>query len=73
MEAAYYVGTGPTLFDEMVADGRMPKPRRFNNRVIWDRLELDAAFAEAPYREANQIDEIRARAEARRRLAEGGQ
>jgi predicted DNA-binding transcriptional regulator AlpA len=35
----------PWLFDEMVADGRMPKPIRINARVLWDRLQLDAAFA----------------------------
>jgi hypothetical protein len=28
----------------MVADGRMPKPKRINSRVLWDRHELDIAF-----------------------------
>lgn len=32
----------------MVADGRMPKPKRINNRRVWDRHELDAAFAALP-------------------------
>ena len=41
-EAARYVGVGPTLFDEMVSDGRMPKPKRANSRVLWDRIALDA-------------------------------
>jgi predicted DNA-binding transcriptional regulator AlpA len=35
----------PRLFDELVADGRMPKPVRINARVLWDRVQLDAAFA----------------------------
>ncbi|MEP9370604.1 hypothetical protein [Mesorhizobium sp. KR1-2] len=46
--AALYVGVGTTLFDEMVEDGRMPKPKRVNNRTIWDRVELDIAFTELP-------------------------
>lgn len=30
----------------MVADGHMPKPKKVDNRVIWDRLRLDAAFTQ---------------------------
>jgi predicted DNA-binding transcriptional regulator AlpA len=45
-EAARYIGVGPTKFDEMVADGRMPKPKRVDGRVIWDRLRIDAAFSD---------------------------
>jgi len=45
-EAARYVGVGTSLFDEMVLDGRMPKPTRINTRVVWDRHKLDAAFAD---------------------------
>ncbi|MDX2265390.1 MAG: hypothetical protein NW215_10510 [Hyphomicrobiales bacterium] len=47
-QAAAYVGVSPSLFDAMVADGRMPKPKRVNARVIWDRHALDAAFAALP-------------------------
>ena len=47
-EAARYVGVGATKFDEMVADGRMPRPKRVDGRVIWDRLKLDAAFTDLP-------------------------
>ena len=47
-DAARYVGVGTTLFDEMVADGRMPRPKRINGRVIWDRLALDGAFTDLP-------------------------
>jgi predicted DNA-binding transcriptional regulator AlpA len=43
-QAAEYVGVGTTLFDEMVGDGRMPKPFRINSRSLWDRQKLDAAF-----------------------------
>lgn len=47
-EAARYVGVGCTKFDEMVADRRMPKPKRVDGRVIWDRVKLDAAFSDLP-------------------------
>lgn len=42
-EAARYVGIGTTKFDELVADGRMPKPFRIDGRVLWDVHKLDAA------------------------------
>jgi hypothetical protein len=42
--AARYVGVGVTLFDEMVKDGRMPKPFKINTRTVWDRHRLDEAF-----------------------------
>jgi predicted DNA-binding transcriptional regulator AlpA len=48
IEAAEYVGVGTTLFDQMVADGRMPKPKVINSRRIWYRPELEKAFAQLP-------------------------
>ncbi len=48
VQAAAYIGVSPTLFDQMVADRRMPKPRRINTRMVWDRLQLDEAFAALP-------------------------
>ena len=45
VQAAAYVGIGPTKFDEMVADGRMPRPKRIDSRCVWDRVRLDEAFA----------------------------
>lgn len=47
-EAAAYVGLGETKFDELVKDGRMPRPKRIDGRVVWDRLALDAAFDALP-------------------------
>ncbi|MER8523735.1 MULTISPECIES: hypothetical protein [unclassified Mesorhizobium] len=47
-EAARYVGVGSTLFDDMVADGRMPRPKHVNSRAIWDRVALDIAFSALP-------------------------
>jgi excisionase family DNA binding protein len=48
VEAAAYVGVGSTKFDQMVADGRMPGPKRIDGRRVWDRLKLDAAFEALP-------------------------
>jgi len=42
--AAEYLGIGTTKFDEMVADGRMPKPIHVDGRRIWDRRALDQSF-----------------------------
>jgi predicted DNA-binding transcriptional regulator AlpA len=44
VQAADYIGVGPTKFDEMVEDGRMPKPKRIDGRTVWDRVQLDEAF-----------------------------
>lgn len=45
IQAAEYIGVGVTKFDEMVDDGRMPKPKRIDGRNVWDRIKLDEAFA----------------------------
>ena len=60
-EAARYVGVGTTKFDEMVADRRMPKPKRIDGRVVWDRIALDAAFTDLPDVSGNRIDELLSR------------
>lgn len=64
-EAARYVGVGTTKFDEMIADRRMPKPRRVDGRTVWDRVELDIAFSDLPREPAMTIFE-RAAAEVGR-------
>jgi hypothetical protein len=48
VEAAAYVGVSPSLFDQMVKDGRMPKAKHINSRMVWDRLMLDLAFEALP-------------------------
>lgn len=62
VQASEYIGVGCTKFDEMVQDGRMPRPKRIDSRCIWDRVKLDEAFAAlddggeaAP---ANPLDEL---------------
>jgi hypothetical protein len=55
-EAARYIGVGITKFDEMVADRRMPRPKRVDGRVIWDRFKLEAAFTDLP--EDNKVSRL---------------
>ena len=43
-EAAIYVGVSPSKFDELVKDGRMPKPKKIDARRIFDIRALDLAF-----------------------------
>ena len=45
---AGYVGVSPSLFDQMVEDGRMPPPIRINNRKVWDVRSIDRAFEALP-------------------------
>jgi excisionase family DNA binding protein len=47
-EAAIYLGISPSKFDELVKDGRMPRPRIIDRRKVWDVYELDMAFDELP-------------------------
>jgi hypothetical protein len=54
VEASAYVGVSPSLFDQMVGDGRMPAPKTVNARVIWDRLKLDEAFTALPDRDGEE-------------------
>ena len=61
-QAAAYIGISPSLFDMLVKDGRMPGPKHINARTVWDRMQLDAAFAALPSNDdmANPWDEIAA-------------
>jgi predicted DNA-binding transcriptional regulator AlpA len=57
VQAAAYVGVSPSLFDEMVSDGRMPQPKAINSRVVWNRKQLEEAFEALPRKdEANPWD-----------------
>lgn len=44
-EAANHIGISPGTFDRLVLDGTMPAPKRIFSRCVWDRREIDAAFA----------------------------
>ncbi len=43
-DAARYVGIGQSKFLLLVDDGRMPKPKRIDGCVVWDRQALDNSF-----------------------------
>ena len=61
-EAAEYIGVSASLFDQLVQDGRMPKPKTINSRIVWDRQRLDMAFDVLPDRDAaNPWDEDKAK------------
>jgi predicted DNA-binding transcriptional regulator AlpA len=60
-QAAEYIGISATKFDELVKDGRMPKPKQIDGRIVWDRVLLDEAFealedADAPTAPKNEWD-----------------
>lgn len=60
-EAAHYIGVGTSKFDELVKDGRMPRPIQIDRRVIWDCRKLDVAFDElSSDSDANPWDEAAA-------------
>ena len=46
--SAAYIGIGVSLFDQMVSDGRVSKPKHINSRLVWDRRELDKSFDALP-------------------------
>ena len=48
VESAEFIGVSPTKFDDMVADGRMPKPKMIDSRRVWSREALVKAFAALP-------------------------
>jgi predicted DNA-binding transcriptional regulator AlpA len=41
--AAAYIGVSLSLWDTMVAEGEMPKPKRTHGRTIWDKIAVDRA------------------------------
>jgi predicted DNA-binding transcriptional regulator AlpA len=61
-EAARYIGVSSTKFDDLVTRGDMPKPKRIDGRVIWDRFALDMAFNALPEGRGNVVDMAMGRA-----------
>jgi hypothetical protein len=48
LAAAAFIGVSPAKFDEMVGDGRMPRPKRIDQRKLWDVRALNAKVDELP-------------------------
>ena len=56
--AAAYVCVSPNTFDEMVRDGRMPRPRLLGGRRrAWDVRALDAAVDHLPIDGEDQVSD----------------
>jgi predicted DNA-binding transcriptional regulator AlpA len=49
-----YCGISATLFDRLVADGRMPGPCRIDGRKVWDIRAIDVAFDGLPREDGGQ-------------------
>ena len=45
-QAACFIGIGTSKFDQLIKDGRMPKPLKIDGRRLWDLRDLDRAFDE---------------------------
>jgi hypothetical protein len=46
--AAEYLSLSPTKFQQLVDDGRMPKPKRIDGRLVYDLEEVRLAFKALP-------------------------
>ncbi len=55
--AAQYVGVSPSFLDDLVEEGRMPKPKVINSRIVFDRLELDEYFTALPTKDDEPTNE----------------
>jgi predicted DNA-binding transcriptional regulator AlpA len=56
--AASYVCVSPNTFDEMVREGRMPRPKRLGpRRIAWDVRALDEAIDQLPTDAASSDDD----------------
>lgn len=56
-QAAEYIGISASKFSQLVLENRMPKPKRIDGRIIWDKVELDDAFEALPNGEENPWDQ----------------
>jgi excisionase family DNA binding protein len=57
--AAAYLGIGTRTFMRLVAEGKLPKPKRLSGVVAWDRYRLDAAIDDAADDAAdNTVDKL---------------
>jgi hypothetical protein len=57
-EAARYIGVGRTKFEELFARRKMPRPKRIDGRVIYDRFEVGACFSDLDAAPSNRLDDL---------------
>lgn len=56
--AAAFIDVSPAKFDEMVKDGRMPKPKHIDARRVWSRVSVERAFEALPGGEDDELEFI---------------
>lgn len=56
-EVAEYIGVGTTKFDQMVEDGRMPKPKQIDGLRNWCIRAIDEAFDALPSDGVAEVNE----------------
>lgn len=49
-QAAALIGISVTLFDRLIAEGKMPDARVLHSRLVWDVAEVVDAFRALPHR-----------------------
>lgn len=59
--AARYLAISPSKFSALVAEGRLPKPRKIDRRSVWDRHALDSFFEQLPTENTTPRDSFLAR------------
>lgn len=59
--ASRYLAISPSKFSQLVAEGRLPKPRKIDKRSVWDRHQLDQFFEDLPTGDATPRDQFLAR------------
>jgi predicted DNA-binding transcriptional regulator AlpA len=67
--AAAYLSMSRAAFLRLVEDGTMPAPVKIKGIVLWDRLELDAAFDKL---RESEVSTVKARLNELQRLADAG-
>lgn len=43
-QAAAYIGVSASTFDKLIAEQKMPNPKKLRGRLVWDRKRLDECF-----------------------------
>jgi hypothetical protein len=61
VQAALCVGVSATTFDQMVADGRIPKPIRIDDFTVWDVRHLSLVLTGPPWRDVDRPEATKGR------------
>ncbi len=56
--AARYLSISTSKFSALVAEGRLPKPKKIDKRSIWDRIQLDQYVDDLPQEHSSPRDEF---------------